>query len=75
MVIVATEDIGRDVYSAKWVANDVMSTLRSSPPEGSAMTEPVQCPECGWTGQDDDLVLSDGDRECPVCAGVIEFVE
>jgi hypothetical protein len=39
------------------------------------MTEPVQCPECGWTGQEDDLARSDGDHECPVCAGVIEFVE
>ena len=46
-----------------------------SPPKGSAMTEPVQCPECGWTGQEDDLALSDGDNECPVCAGVIAFVE
>jgi predicted RNA-binding Zn-ribbon protein involved in translation (DUF1610 family) len=36
---------------------------------------PVLCPECGWTGQEVDLVFEDGDHQCPVCAEVIEFVE
>ncbi|WP_436934394.1 hypothetical protein [Halovenus marina] len=35
----------------------------------------VLCPDCGWTGADDDLVRTDGEYECPVCAEVIEFVE
>jgi len=39
------------------------------------MTGPVQCPKCGWTGQENDLVLSNGGHECPVCAEDIEFVE
>lgn len=35
----------------------------------------VLCPECGWTGSEDELVREDGDHECPVCAEAIEFVE
>jgi len=38
-------------------------------------TEPVLCPECGWTGTVDDLALDDGTRQCPVCAEAIEFIE
>lgn len=36
------------------------------------MSAPILCPECGWTGEESDL---NGDRQCPVCAEVIEFVE
>jgi uncharacterized Zn finger protein (UPF0148 family) len=37
--------------------------------------EAVLCPECGWTGTENDLVREDGERQCPICAGAIEFVE
>ncbi|WP_284145009.1 hypothetical protein [Natrinema halophilum] len=37
--------------------------------------ESVLCPECGWTGTADVLVIDDGKHECPVCAEAIEFVD
>jgi uncharacterized protein (DUF983 family) len=37
------------------------------------MSEPVLCPDCGWTGTTDDF--DDGVDQCPVCETNIEFVD
>ncbi|QSG09833.1 hypothetical protein HSR122_2457 [Halapricum desulfuricans] len=44
-------------------------------PTTPAMTEPVMCPECGWTGTEAELEHADGVEQCPVCDTNIEFVE
>jgi len=36
------------------------------------MTEPVLCPDCGWTGTKADL---EEGGNCPVCTQNIEFVD
>lgn len=39
------------------------------------MTDTLQCPECGWTGERDD-VRDDGDGvSCPICAESAVFVD
>lgn len=38
-------------------------------------TDPVLCPECGWSGIQSDLVAVDDTLECPVCAENIELVD
>ncbi len=39
------------------------------------MTEPVMCPECGWTGTERDLDVEAGVKQCPVCDTNVEFVD
>lgn len=31
-------------------------------------TEPYLCPDCGWTGREDDLDVGNDGRLCPACA-------
>lgn len=38
-------------------------------------SDPVLCPECGWTGTTDDLETIQGVESCPVCDTDIEFVD
>ncbi|MFB6299094.1 MAG: hypothetical protein ABEH65_02415 [Halobacteriales archaeon] len=38
-------------------------------------SDPVLCPECGWSGVRSDLTEIDDEVECPVCAENIELVE
>jgi hypothetical protein len=39
------------------------------------MSEYVLCADCGWSGERSELERVDGERQCPVCAEVVEFVD
>jgi predicted RNA-binding Zn-ribbon protein involved in translation (DUF1610 family) len=39
------------------------------------MSDPVLCPECGWTGVEADLERTAAGYECPVCAEVVELID
>ena len=38
------------------------------------MSEPILCPECGWTGTVEEAA-ADGAQRCPICETDIEIVE
>jgi len=38
-------------------------------------SDPILCPECGWTGTADQRVREDGQLQCPICAETFEYVE
>jgi len=38
-------------------------------------SDPILCPECGWTGTADQRVRKDDQLQCPVCAETVEHVE
>ncbi|MDY6819904.1 MAG: hypothetical protein SVG88_14685 [Halobacteriales archaeon] len=38
-------------------------------------SDPVLCPECGWSGRRSALTETDDGVECPICAENIELVE
>lgn len=40
--------------------------------ERPSMSDPILCPECGWTGKRQDL---EDDQQCPVCDEDIEFMD
>jgi rubredoxin len=39
------------------------------------MAKHVLCAECGWSGERTELERIDDERQCPVCAEVVEFVD
>ena len=39
------------------------------------MAETILCAECGWSGERSELEVVDSERQCPVCAEVVEFVD
>ena len=41
----------------------------------TADSDPILCPECGWTGTAEQQVRKDDQRQCPVCAETVEYVE
>jgi hypothetical protein len=45
------------------------------PNSPDTMPDNVLCATCGWTGTHSELDTEDGERQCPVCAEVVEFVE
>ncbi len=49
-----------------------MSMCPDSP---DTMADNVLCATCGWTGKHSELKTTDGERQCPVCAKVVEFVD
>jgi len=38
-------------------------------------SDPVFCPECGWTSERSALVVDGTAYACPVCAQVVEIVD
>ena len=39
------------------------------------MGEPVMCPECGWTGTEQDLDATGDVHQCPICDTDVEIVD
>lgn len=37
-------------------------------------SDPILCPDCGWTGVSADLELVDDDYHCPICTRNIEKI-
>jgi len=40
-----------------------------------SVSDPVLCPECGWTGDRAELVANGEEYACPVYAQVVEIVD
>lgn len=45
------------------------------PVDSVRMAGLVLCPECGWMGSENELVLNNGDRKYPIRAEVLEVTE
>jgi rubredoxin len=45
----------------------------TDPPD--TMPDNILCASCGWTGTRSELETVGDERQCPVCADVVEFVD
>lgn len=72
--------LGVDVESNNfdYELNEFNNAMNMSAPSESPImgeSDPILCPECGWTGTADQRVHEDGQLQCPICAETFEYVE